>query len=97
MNMKAMMEQARRLQKDLEKTTNEIEQTTFKYENENVLVEALGNNKITKISIKNDDVLEDKEILEDVLTVAINDVLNQIKDTKDSKLGKFTNGLGGLF
>jgi DNA-binding YbaB/EbfC family protein len=97
MNMQAMMAQARKLQKDLEKTTEEINNTTFKYENENILVECTGENKITKVSIKNDDILEDKEMVEDILLVAINDVLNQVKKTKDQKLGKYTNGLGGLF
>ena len=97
MNIQAMMAQARKLQKDLEKTTAEIEGTTFKYENENVLVEALGNNKVTKIQVKNNDILEDKEMIEDILLVAVNDVLEQIKKEKDSKLGKYTNGLGGLF
>ena len=97
MNIQAMMQQARKLQKDLEKTTAEIESTTFKYENDNILVEALGNNKITKVQVKNDDILEDKEMLEDIMLVAINDVLDQIKKEKDRKLGKYTNGLGGLF
>ena len=31
MNMQAMMQQARKLQKELEKTTTEIDNTTFKY------------------------------------------------------------------
>ena len=53
MNIQAMMAQAKRLQKDIEKTNKEIEETTFKYENENVLIECMGNNKISKISIKN--------------------------------------------
>ena len=97
MNYQAMMAQARKLQKDLEKTTEEINNTTFKYENENVLVECTGDNKLTKVSIKNEDILADKEMVEDILLVAVNDVLNQVKTTKDSKLGKFTNGLGGLF
>lgn len=97
MNIQAMMAQARKLQKDLEKTTKEIESKTFTYENDNILVEALGNNKITKISIKNDDILEDKEMLEDIMLVAINDVLDKIKKEKEDKLGKYTNGLGGLF
>ena len=96
-NIQAMMAQARKLQKDIEKATTEIDNTTFKYENENVLVECMGNNKITRVQVKNDDILEDKEMLEDVLVVAINDVLEQIKKEKDSKLGKYTNGLGGLF
>ena len=97
MNIQAMMAQAKRLQKDLEKTTEEINNTTFKYENDNILVECMGDNRITKVVIKNEDVLADKEMAEDIILVAINDVLNQVKSTKDSKLGKYTNGLGGLF
>lgn len=97
MNMQAMMAQARKLQKDLENTTAEIEGSTFTYENENILVECLGNNKITKIQIKNEDILEDKEMLEDIVLVAVNDVLDQVKKTKENKLGKYTGGLGGLF
>jgi len=97
MNIQAMMAQARKLQKDLEKTTNEIESKTFKYENDNVLVEALGTNEIKKIEVKNDAIMEDKDLCSDVILVGINDVLNQIKKEKESKLGKYTNGLGGLF
>ena len=97
MNMQAMMAQARKLQRDIEKTTKEIDETTFKYENDNVLVESLGNNKIVNIEIKNDSILEDKELLADVILVAVNDVLDQISRTKEEKLGKYTNGLGGLF
>ena len=97
MNIQAMMAQARKLQKELEKTTAEIDSTIFKYENENICLECYGSNKVKKITIKNNDILEDKELLEDIMQVAINDVLNQIKSTKDAKLGKYTNGLGGLF
>ena len=97
MNMQAMMMQARKLQKEIEKTTNEIDNKEFKYENENILVVALGNNEIKKISIKNDQIIEDKELLEDVIIVAINDIFKQINKEKEEKLGKYTNGLGGLF
>ena len=91
MNMQAMMAQAKKLQADLEKTTKEIDNKTFTFENENVLVECLGSNEIKKIEIKNND------ILEDILVVAINDVLGQIKAEKEKKLGRLTGGLGGLF
>ena len=97
MNMQAMMQQARKLQKELEKTTTEIENTTFTYENANVLVEALGSNRITKIEIKHEDVLEDGEMLADILTVAVNNVLDQVKKEKERKLSKYGSGLGGLF
>lgn len=97
MNMQAIMAQARKLQGDLEKATKEIEGTLFNYENENILVECNGKNEVKKVTIKNKDLLEDSEMLEDILVVAINNVLSQVKQEKDKKLGKYTNGLGGLF
>lgn len=97
MNIQAMMQQARKLQKELEKTTEEIDNTTFTYENDNVTVEALGSNKITKIEIKNDEILEDGEMLADILVVAVNNVLDQVKKEKERKLSKYGSGLGGLF
>ena len=84
MNIQAMMQQARKLQKDLEKTTQEIDNTVYNYENANIAVEATGNNKITKIEIKNEDVLEDAEMLSDIVLVAVNNVLDQIKKDKEN-------------
>lgn len=97
MNMQSIMNQARKLQIELEKTTKEIENKMFKYENENIKVEISGKNEVKRIKIKNQEILKDNEILEDVIVVAINDVLIQIKKEKERKLGKYTNGLGGLF
>ena len=96
MNMQSIMAQARKLQGDIERTSKETEKTVFTYENENILVEGLGTYVITKIQIKNDNILEDKEMLEDIVYVAVNDVINQIKKEKEKKLGKYTNGLGGI-
>lgn len=97
MNMQSLMAQARKLQGDMEKITKEIENTIFKYENDNVLLEINGKNEVVKINIKDSSILEDKEMLEDILFVAMNDVLGQIKKEKEKKLGRYTNGLGGLF
>lgn len=97
MNMQAIMAQARKLQGDLEKTTKEIENSTFNYENENISVECSGKNEIKKITIKNESILDDREMLEDIVVVAVNNVLAQVKSEKEKKLGKYTNGLGGLF
>ncbi len=97
MNIQSLMNQARKLQGELEKTTKEIENKMFNYENENILVEISGKNEISKVKIKNKEIINDIEMLEDILTVAINNVLEQIKTEKNQKLGKYTNGLGGLF
>ena len=45
------MNQARKLQGELEKTTIEIENKVFNYENENILVEITGKNAVSKIKI----------------------------------------------
>lgn len=97
MNMQSLMNQARKLQADLEKTTKEIENTIFNYKNDNIEVEVSGKNEVKKIEIINEEIIKDKELLEDIITVAINNVLDQIKKDKEKKLGKYTNGLGGLF
>ena len=97
MNIQAMMAQARKIQGEIEKGTKEIESTIYKYENDNILIETSGKNEVKRIEIKNDDILADKELLADILTVGINNTLEQVKKDKNSKLGKYTNGLGGLF
>ncbi len=97
MNMQNLMAQARKLQNDIERVTKEIEETTFVGENSAIKVEILGSNKIKKLEILNDEVLTDKELLEDMLLLAVNDGLDKIKKEKEEKLGKYTNGLGGMF
>ena len=97
MNIQAMMAQARKIQGEIERSSKEIESTIYKYENDNILIETSGKNEVKRIEIKNDDILADKELLADILTVGINNTLEQVKKDKNSKLGKYTNGLGGLF
>ena len=62
-----------------------------------ILVEMNGKNEIVKISIKDKEVLSDKEMIEDIVLTTINKVLSKIKTDKESKLGKYTGGMGGLF
>ena len=56
-----------------------------------------NDNKVTKIEVLNEEVLTEKELFEDMLLLAINDALDKIKKEKEERLGKYTNGLGGLF
>ena len=97
MNMQSLMAQAQRLQKDIERISKEIDEKTFIGENSAIKVEILGTNEIKKLEILNEEVLTDKELLEDMLLLAVNDGLSKIKKEKDDRLGKYTNGLGGLF
>ena len=77
MNIQAMMAQARKIQGEIERSTKEIESTIYKYENDNILIETSGKNEVKRIEIKNDDILADKELLADILTVGINNTLEK--------------------
>lgn len=97
MNMQNLMAQARKIQKELEDVTNQIEKTTFTGENEFVKVEVTGDYSVKKIDILKDEIISDKQMLEDMLILAVNSALEKIKNEKDAKLGKYTGGMGGLF
>lgn len=96
MNMQNLMAQARKIQGEIEKVSAAIDNTEYEYKNDNIHVVICGNYKVKKLEILQPELTEDKEILEDMLCVGVNNVLDQIKKDKDTKLGKYTGGLGGL-
>ena len=99
MNMQAMLKQAQKLQKDMLKSQEEINNMSFVSKNGLVEVTMLGNKKITKVKIDRDDNFssDDLEMLEDMILVSVNDALAQIEKVTEEKMGKYTNGLPGLF
>ena len=41
--------------------------------------------------------VDDKEMLEDMIMLAVNDAITQIDKETEEKMGKYTQGLPGLF
>ena len=99
MNIQAMMKQAQQMQKQMLKTKEEIDNTTFTGESSLVKVEVNGKKEVLRVNIStdNDFSSEDMEMLEDMLLVAINDAMKQVDEMTEKKLGKFTQGMPGLF
>ena len=98
MNIQAMMKQAQKLQKDMMKTKDEVERKEFEGKSSFVTVRANGAKKILSVKINQNEITsEDKEILEDMILLAVNDVLGQIDKEMEEKLGAYTNGIPGLF
>ena len=95
--MQNLMAQAKKIQKELEEVTNQIDNSTFVGENEFISVEVQGNYSVKKVDILKEEVCSDKQMLEDMFILAMNSALDKIKKEKDSKLGKYTGGMGGLF
>lgn len=97
MNMQNLMAQAQRMQRDLQKKKDEIDQTLFTGKSE--LVEIVLNGKKEMVSIKiNTSSLEedDREVLEDMIQLAYKDAYSKVEKEVNEKLGAL-NGLGGLF
>ncbi len=97
MNMQNLMAEAQKMQKELERINKDIESSVFEGESGAVKVLISGKNEIIKVDIIDADVLKDKDILEDMIMLAINDGLKKLNTTKTEKLGRYTGGMRGLF
>ena len=98
MNIQNLMREAQKMQKNLQKTQEEL--LNSKYEGTSSLVTIIlnGNKDILSIKINSDDVLErdDIEMLEDMIMVAFKEAAKKVDLDKEKKLGKYGQGLAGL-
>ncbi len=99
MNMQALMRQAQNLQKDMLKTKEEIDKMEFTSTSSFVSVKMSGKKEVVEVKIKPDDgfELEDIDMLEEMVLVAVNDCLKQIDATTEKKMGKYSSMMPGLF
>ncbi len=99
MNMQAMLRQAQQMQKEMLKSQEEINNTTFVGENGLVKITMKGTKRVEKVEIEKDENFssDDLEMLEDMILVATNNALEQIEKKTEAKMGKYTKGIPGLF
>lgn len=98
MNMQQIMQQAQRMQKDIMNKKGELDAMTFTGKSEWVEVTFKGDKDIQSVNIINDNAFdkENREILSDMILIAVKDTLKQIDKETENKLGKYSN-MGGLF
>lgn len=99
MNIQALMKQAQSIQKDMMKAKDEVDKTVFYGESSLVKVEVNGKKELLKVTIDKDQELsvDDLEILEDMIVVALNDAFKKVDLEIEKKLGKYTSAMPGLF
>lgn len=97
MNMNQLLNQARNMQKKMEKAQEEVGKMTFSSKKDLVEVEVNGNREITKINISKDIEKDDIEALEDMILLATNEALKQAADEMEKKMGKISPNIPGLF
>ena len=97
MNIQAMMKQAQKLQKDMLDAKAQIDETVFEGSSSIVTVQVKGTKELVSVNITETVDLEDKEMLEDMIVVAVNDAMKKIDKVTEEKMGKYTQGMPGLF
>lgn len=104
LNQAGMMKQIQKMQDDMQKTQEEIENTEFTTSSGGGAVEVTvnGSHEVKSIHIKPEVVdPDDIEMLEDMLIAALNEAMRKASDTMEREMNKITGGmnipgLGGL-
>ncbi len=95
-----MLEQAQKMQNDVQKAQSELSEMEVSYSCNGVDVVANGDFSIKSITISDDLASsQDKEMIEDVVLVAVNGAVKKVRVRTESKLAGITGGLNipGLF
>ncbi len=95
-NMQQLMRQAQKMQEQMQKDKEELENSVFNATSGGGMVEVKMNGKREVVALKiNPEVVDpqDVEMLEDLIIAAINDANSQI----DKKISSTMPQLGGLF
>ena len=98
MNIQTMMKQAQKIQKEMMEAKEKLDQEVFESSKSFVTVKVLGNKTISEIKIDSENLdKDDIEMLQDLIVVVINDVMSQIDKETEKVMGKYTQGMPGLF
>ncbi len=101
-NMNAMLKQAQKMQDDMAALQADLETREYTATSGGGLVSVTvdGSYTIRSLKISPDAVdPDDSEMLEDLVTVAVNEAISTAKKTADEEMGAITSGLNipGLF
>ncbi len=95
-NMNQMLKQAQKMQEDMAALQADLEQREFTASSGGglVAVTVSGKHEIKSISIKPEAVdPDDVEMLEDLITVAVNEAISNAVKTSEEEMGAITGGL----
>lgn len=97
MNMQNIMAQAQKMQRDIQKKKDELNEKLFPGKSDWVEVVFNGKKEMISLKITYDNISEDdKEMLEDMIMLAIKDSLTKIDKEFQEKMGSYAGMLDGL-
>ena len=96
MNMQQIMQQAQRMQREITKKKDEIDAKFFEGKSEWVNVSFNGKKELKGFKIIKDGIIDesDKEMLEDMILLAIKDAFDKIDKEIEDKLGQYASMSG---
>ena len=96
--MQNLMAQAQKMQRDIQKKQDEINNTEYEGISQAIKVKINGKKELLDIKIDKSIISEPDDIdaLEDMIKIALNDAFEKVNKDIDSKLGVYAKGLNGL-
>ena len=98
-NQMNMMKQAQKMQQDLLKMQQELEEQTYTAASGGGVVKATvtGKRELTEVTIDPEAVdPDDVEMLQDMIVAAVNEALRMAENASQQSMSKITGSLGGL-
>ena len=101
MNQAAMMKQAQKMQQEMLRMQEEMENKTYSATSGGGMVtaEVNGKHEVVSLTVKPEAVdPDDVEMLQDMIVAAVNDALKKGEETRESEMSKIGGaGMGGMF
>ena len=96
MNFNQLMKQAQQMQRKVNKVKKELDNEIYDFESQQGAVQGKINGKLVIVELNiNDQMLnnENKEILQDLIMVSLNETIKKINKEREDTLNKVTNGV----
>lgn len=99
-NMQQLMRQAQKLQEQMAKTQEELDEREYTSQAGGgmVSVTVTGKRELKELLIKPECVdPEDVDMLQDMILAAVNEALRKGEETRNAEMAKMAPGMGGMF
>lgn len=100
MNINNLMKQAQQMQRKMDKIQKELEEKEYFFSSQGDAIKGIINGKMEILSLEiSENLLEDKEMLQDILIMTLNDQLKKVSQDKENAMSQITGGMNipGLF
>ena len=90
-----MLNELKKMQQQIQEAQEKIESTEYTGKASGVTAIVQGTRQLVEIKIE-PEMMEEIELVQDAIVVAVNDALNQIEREQEETMGQFSGGMGGL-